>query len=150
MVSAATELPHELQQLVGRPLPSGHFRLPSHENLLMHDAFYSAPRPAPHPVAAYAATQRGIGITVSELFQILGATIADGPLLAGCTMDFPGELRIETDYTVTGVIESIARKDTQKLGAVDFVTCRMELIDPASSDQVAIVTNVYAIPRPRQ
>lgn len=147
MSSAATELPHPMEELVGRTLSGGRIRLEGYESRLMHDAFYSKPRPEPHPLAAYAATQRGLGMTVSELFETFGTTMDDGPLLASCTLDFPGEIHADTDYTVRAVIDSVARKETRSRGTVDFITCRMELIEAATNDVVAVVTNVYAIPR---
>jgi hypothetical protein len=150
MASAATEMPQSIEELVGRTLPGGRFRLEGYESRLMHDAFYSPFRPEPHPIAAYAATQRGVGMTVSELFETFGTTMDDGPLLASCTLDFPGEMHADTDYTVRAVIDSVARKETRSRGTVDFITCRMELIEAASYAVVAVVTNVYAIPRPHR
>lgn len=86
-------------------------------------------------------------MTVAELFSVLGASMEDGPLLAGCTLEFFTELRIETDYEVRAVIQSVVRKPSRTHGAVEFVTCRMELIEVIDDTVAAVVTNVYAIPR---
>jgi hypothetical protein len=147
MPTDTAEPPGDMAHLVGKRLPGGHFRLEPFENWLAHDALYSSPRANPHPVMAYAATQRGMGMTVAELFEMLGTDITQGPLLAGCTLEFPGEFRTATDYTVAASIESILRKETRTAGPVDFVTCRMELTETATGHVEAIVTNVYALPR---
>lgn len=111
MPANTAESPGDMAHLVGRSLPGGHYRLEPFENWLAHDALYSPPQPNPHPVMAYVATQRGMGVTVAELFEMLGTDMTEGPLLAGCTLEFPGELRTATDYTVAASIESIcARK----------------------------------------
>ena len=59
--------------LAGHELPSGSARLEPYQNWLLHDAFYSPPRPEPHPVAAFVLANRGIGICMADLFRLFGA-----------------------------------------------------------------------------
>jgi len=146
MPADTAESPDDMAHLVGKSLPGGHYRLEPFENWLAHDALYSTPRANPHPIMAYVATQRGMGMTVAELFEMLGTDMTQGPLLAGCTLEFPGELRTATDYTVAASIVSVVRKETRAAGPVVFVTCRMELAESATGQVEAIVTNVYALP----
>jgi hypothetical protein len=124
---------HFLDQLVGRPLPSGQWAFGPHENWLLHDAVYSRPEDAAHPIMAFVVAQRGLGVTVPELFALLGTDMQDGPLL--------------TDYTVRAEVLSAVRKTGRTLGTFDLVCVRFDVLGPGSSDPVATVTNTYALPR---
>jgi hypothetical protein len=108
--------------LAGHRLPPGSARLEPYQNWLLHDAFYSPPRPEPHPVAAFVLANRGIGISLADLFRMFGSDIDDGPLLAESSIELHRPLAEDADYEVRGVISGGA---------------------PA-----ATVTNVFAIPRP--
>ncbi len=138
--------PHPLDHLVGSPVPGGRWSLAGHENWLGHDALYSEPEDAPHPVMAFVAAQRGLGMTVSELFRTWGTEMSDGPMLTESTLEFPGEFRAEVEYVVGGTVESVVRKSGRTMGEFDLLTARFELSEPGG-DPVAVVRNVYALPR---
>jgi hypothetical protein len=134
--------------LAGTLIPGGAYRIAAHENWLAHYAFYSTPEARPHPMVAFIAAQRGMGLSVDELFQLFEFDIADGPLLAECVLDFHHQLREGVDYEVSGLIASVEHKHGRKLGEFDLVTCVFKVIDPAMGDvPAATVTNTYALPR---
>jgi hypothetical protein len=137
---------HPLVSLVGQPLPGGSYTLAGHENWLGHDALYSQPEERPHPVMAFVAAQRGLGVTVAELFRLWGTEMSDGPMLTESTLEFPGEFRAEVEYEVRGTVESVVRKSGRTLGDFDLLTARFELAEPGGVP-VAVVTNTYALPR---
>lgn len=137
---------HPLRHLVGAAFPGGGFSLASYENWLAHDALYSVPRSEPHPIMAFIGAQQGMGMTVAGLFAWLNSDVEDGPLLANCDMQFARPLEVSRSYTVTGVIESIQRKQGRSLGTFDLVTCVFRLIED-SGDEAAVVRNTYAIGR---
>ena len=93
--------------LAGHRLPPGSARLEPYQNWLLHDAFYSPPRPEPHPVAAFVLANRGIGISLADLFRLFGSDIDDGPLLAESSIELHRPLAEDADYEVRGVIESV-------------------------------------------
>ena len=140
--------PHPLDHLVGSPVPGGSWTLAEHENWLGHDALYSVPEDAPHPVMAFVAAQRGLGVTVAELFRAWGTEMSDGPMLTESTLEFPGVFRAGVEYVVAGTVESVLRKSGATMGEFDLLTARFELSEPGD-DPVAVVRNVYALPRPR-
>jgi hypothetical protein len=132
----------------GAVVPGGTYRIAPHENWLTHYAFYSTPDNRPHPMTAFIAAQRGMGISVAELFQILDFDIEDGPLLAESFLEFNGPLREGVDYAVSGRVAAVERKRGRKLGEFDLVTCVFDVIDPGAGDvPAATVTNIYALPR---
>ncbi|GLZ50188.1 hypothetical protein Acsp06_63730 [Actinomycetospora sp. NBRC 106375] len=130
----------------GAAIPGGSWTLGAHENWLGHDALYSEPAAEPHPVMAFVAAQRGLGVGVEELFRSWGTAMSDGPMLTESTLEFPGEFRAGVEYRVTGTVESVVRKSGRTLGEFDLLTARFELGD-ADGEPVAVVRNVYALPR---
>ncbi len=129
----------------GTPIPGGSVTIEGYQNWLAHDALYSAPREDPHPLTAFVAVQRGLGVTVAELFRSWGTEMADGPMLTESTLEFPGEFRAEVEYRVSGSVESVQRRSGRTLGTYDLLTARFELAGP--DGVVAVVRNVYALPR---
>lgn len=133
--------------LVGQPVPGGRYTLAGYESWLGHDALYSEPEERPHPVMAFVAAQRGLGVTVAELFRMWGTEMSDGPMLTESTLEFPGEFRADTEYDVRGTVTSVVRKSGRTLGVFDLVTARFEVVEPGGDTPVAVVTNTYALPR---
>jgi hypothetical protein len=72
--------------------------------------------------------------------------MSDGPMLTESTLEFPGEFRADVEYGVRGTVVSVVRKSGRTLGVFDLLTARFELFD-AAGEAVAVVTNVYALPR---
>ena len=131
--------------LAGHELPPGSARLEPYQNWLLHDAFYSPPRPEPHPVAAFVLANRGIGISLADLFALFGSDIDDGPLLAESSIELHRPLAEDADYEVRGVVESVERRRSRRIGPFDRITCRFDLF--CGGTPAATVTNVFAIPR---
>jgi hypothetical protein len=139
---------HPLDHLAGQPLPGGHWAFGEHESWLLHDAVYSAPELTAHPIMAFLVAQRGLGITVAELFAMFGTDMTAGPLLTESTLDLNGDLHSGVRYEVRATVVSAVRKSGRTLGVFDLVTARFDVHDPGSPVPVATVTNVYALPRP--
>jgi hypothetical protein len=135
------------EHLIGTPLPGGQWSFGLHENWLLHDAVYSDPAETAHPIMAFIAAQRGLGVTVAELFALFGTDMADGPLLTESTLDLHDDLRPDTEYRVRGTVVSAERKSGRTLGVFDLVTARFDVLGPESEQPVASVTNTYALPR---
>lgn len=138
---------HPLAHLVGLPLPGGRHTVAGYESWLGHDALYSEPVDEPHPMMAFVAAQRGLGVSVAELFRLWGTRMSDGPMLTSSTLDFPGEFAADVEYEVRGTVESVVRKSGRTMGTFDLLTARFELVGPNGA-VVASVTNTYALPRP--
>lgn len=136
------------EHLVGSAVPAGSWTLAAYENWLGHDALDSAPSASPHPVMAFVGAQRGLGVSVAELFRSWGTEMSDGPMLTESTLEFPGELLVGVEYRVTGLVESVTRKSGRTLEVFDLLAARFELTAP-EGNVAAVVRNVYALPRRR-
>jgi hypothetical protein len=135
-----------MESLAGQRLPSGRAQLEPYQNWLLHDAFYSEPQSEPHPVAAFVLANRGI--SVADLFALFGSDINDGPLLASSAIELHRPLAEDASYEVRGVIESVERRRSRRIGPFDSITCRFDLFEAGAL--AATVTNVFAVPRPEQ
>lgn len=138
---------HPLEHLVGSRVPGGEYSIAGYESWLARDALCAAASLRPHPVMAFIGVQRGMGLSVAELFRLLESDVNDGPMLAQSTVELNCDLEAERTYAVEGEVTGLVRKKGAALGTFDLVTCRFDLLDAQDGDQVATVTNVYAIRR---
>lgn len=145
-VGTPDQAPATFEHLVGSAIPGGSWAIAPHENWLGHDALYSEPAEEPHPLMAFVAAQRGLGIDVAELFRSWGCEMSDGPMLTESTLELPGRLRADVEYRVSGNVESVVRKSGRTMGVFDLLTARFELREHDGA-LVAVVRNVYALPR---
>jgi len=136
---------HPLAHLVGKRVPGGTYSVAGYENWLLRDAVYAEPEGPVHPIAAFIGAQRGMGMTVAELFAMLECDINDGPVLAESTIELHEDLAVDRQYRVDGEVTGIVRKHGAAMGAFDLVTCTFTLTD--GDTEVARVSNTYAIGR---
>ena len=88
----------------------------------------------------------GMGLSVDELFALVGASADDGPMFGEATMELESQLEIGATYTVSGSIVDITRKEGRKAGVFDIVTFRLELAD-GDGRTAAVSTNSFIFPR---
>ncbi len=100
-----------------------------------------------HPSYYYTATQIGMGLTVRELCAACDFDVEDAPMMATSEARYLKPLMTETPYWVRGHIESLVRKRSRKLGVMDLLDYRLELVD-RDGDTVLTTTNVWVLPRP--
>ncbi|MBX3510138.1 MAG: hypothetical protein KF700_02985 [Hyphomonadaceae bacterium] len=100
-----------------------------------------------HPSYYYTATQIGMGLTVRELCAKCDFNVDDGPMMATSAARYLRPLMTETPYWVRGRVESLVRKRSRKLGVMDLLDYRLQLID-AAGVTVLEADNVWVLPRP--
>src|SRR6478735_4530884 len=120
-----------LEHLVGQALPEGTFTISDEENQQLSEALGKAPREdgRAHPVFAYVATQRGIGVGIDEVFRLAECPMEDGPMLGSSELLFVTQLRVGVPYRVKGAIVDVRRKHGGRIGTFDVLTVREELLD---------------------
>jgi hypothetical protein len=136
-----------LATLPGTLLPEGTFTITAEADRELGEALGSAPSAgAPHPVWAYIATQRGIGISVADLCALADFDVADGPMLGSVEMAYARPLELDVEYRVVGEVVDIERKHGRKAGTFDVMTYRERLIAPDGAE-AASSTNTFILPR---
>lgn len=117
----------DLDALLGKEFPGGTGRIEPYESILLHDAVLSPRSPRPHPVWAFLAAQRGMGMTLSDIYDWFSCPPEVGPMLGECAMAFRAPLRTAVDYRVRGRIVSAVHKTGRSLGPFDLVTFVLEM-----------------------
>jgi hypothetical protein len=87
-----------------------------------------------------------MGLSVDELFALVGASADDGPMFGEATMELERQLEVGATYRVAGSIVDVTRKEGRKAGVFDIVTFRLELTD-ADGALAAVSTNSFIFPR---
>jgi hypothetical protein len=134
--------------LEGSLLPGGEFLIEPSENEALCSLLNCQPASdgTAHPLYAYIATQRAMGITVDGLFEMFGLSMESGPMLATTTLEFAGTpLRTATKYQVRGQIQKVERKVGRKLGVFDLVAVELLLLENGAP--AARATNSFVMPR---
>jgi hypothetical protein len=138
----------ELEALVGTPFPGGSYTIEPYRHWLFVDASGAEPgrTGVAHPMEVYYGALAGMGLSVDELFALVGASADDGPMFGEATIELRSQLEIGATYTVSGSIVDITRKEGRKAGVFDIVTFRLELADERGS-LAAVSTNSFIFPR---
>ena len=138
----------ELEALVGRPLPGGSYTIEPYRHWLMQDAVGATATRAgtATPMEAYYGGLAGMGLSVDELFTLVGATADDGPMFGEAGIELRRSLQIDETFTVSGAITGVVRKEGRKAGVFDIVTFRLELVGE-DGDLAAVSTNSFIFPR---
>lgn len=137
----------DLAAIVGRPLPGGEYTLQPYVDWLVHDAVEAGvPGEVAHPLFGFIAGLRGKGISLDDLFEICGATAADGPMFGEHETELHQPLRPGETYRVSGEFVSAERKQGKKTGIFDIVGFRLRLTDSAGT-LAATTFNSFVFPR---
>ena len=145
----------QLSELVGRPLPGAELVLEDYEHWLGCDAILAPPLPGgvAHPMFAYYLALRGMGLTLDEMFALMGADASAGVMFGEARLEWHEELKVGGRYRVDGEIVDVVRKSGRRSGTFDVLTFRLEVRATGSSvawstgSSVATSTNSFVFPR---
>jgi hypothetical protein len=98
-----------------------------------------------HPLWAYIATQRGIGISIRDLCALADFDVDDGPMLGSTEMEYLQPILLGVSYRVTGEVLDIERKNGRS-GTFDVMSYREELVRE-DGERVASSTSTFILPR---
>ena len=137
----------QLSQIVGRRLPGGEYTIEPYVNWLVND-IVEAPvdSPVAHPLFAYIASARGKGLPWDEVFEICGATAADGPLFGEHRTELLRPLVPGETLTAAGEFTTAVRKSGRKTGVFDIVGFEVTLTG-ADGEVAARTYNSVVYPR---
>lgn len=131
--------------MTGTPLAGGTFTIPPDEDRRYRELVHARPPRDgdAHPMWAFIATLRGMGVTIAETLALAGADIeADGPMHGELDIELLGPLRTGVSYRVSGEVVGVERKHGRSLGPFDLLRLRYVLADdegPVASYATAIV-----------
>lgn len=136
----------ELESIVGRTFPGGHYTVEPYLDWLVRDVVQSGHDDVAHPIFGFIASLRGKGMSLDELFEICGATAADGPMFGEHETELLRPLQVGETYTVAGQFVSAVRKQGKKAGTFDIVGFELTLTD-SEGRLAATAFNSFVFPR---
>jgi hypothetical protein len=112
-------------------LPNGRYRISSVLDAEIRQSSGGVPAQdgRAHPIFAFLAALGGMGISAADLFEMYGASIEDGPVLARCGIRYHRPLLVEHDYEVEGLITSVTNKKSRRFGSADHIALELKLCD---------------------
>ncbi|MGP6177249.1 hypothetical protein ACTU6U_08110 [Microbacterium sp. A196] len=144
---AEIDLPERLRDLPGTELTAGSISIPASEAAMLTEALGTeTPADELHPVYAYLATQRGIGMSVREVCALADFDIDDGPMLGSVEFGYQAPMRADTDYGVEGTILGITRKQGRGAGVFDLLDFEERLIGDGG-ETIASARLSFVLPR---
>lgn len=130
----------------GLPLAPGSIVIPDSERAELAAVLGTSP-PADglHPLHAYIAMQRGIGVSIEQLCALADFDIQDGPMMGSLSLEILGDLDAGYEYRVEGEIVDLEHREGRRF-PFDLLTFCERLID-AEGAVVARTTNTFVLPR---
>lgn len=140
--------PADLERLIGFSFPGGKYTIEPYRHWLMSDAVGEVPASAgpASPMEIYFGAMGGFGLSLDELFALVGASSADGPMFGEAEIEQRLPLQIGATYDVRGDITGIVRKEGKRAGVFDILTFRLELVN-AAGEVAGVSTNSFVFPR---
>lgn len=138
----------EYHHLVGHRFPGGTYTLPQYLSWLWADAALAEPDPdVAHPSLGYFVAMQGMGLTIQEIFDLMGATADSGVMFGETRLEFGRTLVPGTTYAVEGEIADVERKSGKRAGTFDKMTFVVRVRDRDSGEHVVTNTNTWIFPR---
>jgi hypothetical protein len=129
-------------------LPASTTRIAPFEVWLFREAIGAEPSyEEVHEGHGYVACAAGSAVSLSALLELAGCDPDDGPMLLGSTVELPGRLQVDVDYTVTARVLALEERRGRTLGRFDVLEHEWTLVD---SDGTTVYRYVgrLALPRP--
>ncbi len=138
----------DYSHLVGHQFPGGRYTLSPHVAWLWADCAVSEPDPAAaHPSLAYLAAMQGCGVTIQDVFDLMGADADSGVMFGEITMDYDGVLVPGETYEFAGGVTSVERKQGRRAGTFDRLTFEISAHREGERQQRFKITTSWVFPR---
>jgi hypothetical protein len=139
----------DISRFVGYRFPDGHYTIDpeAHRQFVEAVGGSTSERGTAHPVFGFLVAHCGMGLTFEEFMALLGAPIDAGALFGQEDLVLERPLRVGEMFTVRGSIVEARSTTGSRAGAMDLVTCGLEVVD--AQGQIACRSReTYVIPRP--
>jgi hypothetical protein len=134
--------------LAGHRFPGDSYTLSEHVAWLWADAIGAEPDPeVAHPSLAYFVAIKASGVTITDVFELLGADADSGVLMGEVDMEFDGTLRPGATYEGDGEIAAVERKHGARAGAFDRVQLRFTVREEGVAEPVLRCRAAWIFPR---
>jgi hypothetical protein len=134
--------------LAGHKLPGATYTLPEYLTWLWHDTILVEPdKEVAHPSLGYFVGMQGVGLSIGEMFDLMGATADSGVMFGETSLEFDSVLRPGATYACEAEIVEVERKQGKRAGVFDKMTFRIAVRDASDDSPVVTCTNTWVFPR---
>ena len=98
-----------------------------------------------NPMFCYYGALASMGISLDELFALVGASANDGAMFGEAEIEIRRPLRLSETFQVSGEITAVDRKEGRKAGVFDIVSFEIYLSD--QNGLVGVSCNSFVFPR---
>lgn len=138
----------DYSHLVGHRFPGGRFTLSPHLAWLWADCAMAEPdSEVAHPTLSYFSALQGCGVSIQEIFDLMGADADSGAMFGECVLEYAGPLAPGDTYEVEGGIISVERKQGRRAGVFDSMTFQISGRREHDPEPLFTVTNSFIFPR---
>jgi hypothetical protein len=134
-------------ELVGRRFPAGTYTLPEYVCWLWSDAAQLRPVYDAHPGLAHVIATYGMGVSVQDILDLMGATTESGVTFGEFGVEYHGTLRAGATYECDAEVFEVERKRGRRAGVFDKLSFKVTIREKGSEATVAVCTNVWIFPR---
>lgn len=137
--------------VVGHRFPGATYTLPPWLCWLWSDTSeLPASEQVAHPALAYFVAMQGTGVSIQDIFDLLGAGIESGVMFGECELTWHKPLQAGATYDCEAEIVGIERKQGKRAGVFDKMSFRVSMRAQGESELAAVCVNSWVIPRREQ
>ena len=138
----------DVSRLVGYRFPDGQYTIEpeAHRQFVEATDGSTSDRGMAHPVFGFLVAHCGMGLGFDEFMKLLGAPPDAGALFGQEDLVLERPLRVGEVFTVRGSIVEARSTTGSRSGAMDLVTCGLEVVD-VEGQVVCRSRETYVIPR---
>jgi hypothetical protein len=133
--------------LVGHRFPAGTYTLPEYVCWLWSDAAQLPPAYEAHPGLAHLVASNGLGVSVKEILDLMGATADDGVMFGEFGVEYHGTLRAGATYECDAEVTDVERKRGRRAGVFDKLSFEVTIREQGCDAPVAVCRNAWIFPR---
>ena len=135
------------RDLVGHRFPAGTYKLPEYVCWLWSDAAQLPPAYEAHPGLAHLIASNGLGVSVNEILELMGATTDDGVMFGEFGVEYHGTLRAGATYECDAEVTDVERKRGRRAGVFDKLSFEVTIREQGCDAPVAVCRNAWIFPR---
>ena len=133
--------------LAGHRFPGGSYALPPWLSWCGRTPPAGAGLNTAHQGLAYLVALRGAGVSIQDIFDLMGANADSGVVFWEFQVDYHGVLRPGATYECEAEVIEVERKSGKRAGVFDKFTFQVRVREGGTEGSTCVCTNSWIFPR---